>query len=315
MTSATASIETLLERLQDFPVQQVATPFGQVAWREAGAMASRVTHVLLHGIGSGSGSWLGQLAQVQTQNETQNQNRSAPALRVLAWDAPGYARSDALPMPAPVAADYARSLWAWLDAVNRASGSAPAPVTLVGHSLGCLMATQAALQNPQRVKQLILLSPAQGYARATPPERDKKLADRLDSLARLGPSGMAHLRGAAMLSPDASAAHIAFVQHTMAQIKPPGYTQAARMLSTGDLLSDLAQIRCPVAVASGSADTITPPAGCEAVAAVARAPYTSLPGAGHACAIEAPDAVSRLIGLAGHMGLCDRIGQNETAAP
>ena len=153
-----------------------------------------------------------------------------------------------------------------------ASATVAARLTLLGHSLGCLMAASAAVQSPQRVKRLILLAPAQGYARAPAAQRDKKLKDRLDSLdsldslARLGPAAMAHARGAAMLSPSASAGQVAFVQQAMAQINAAGYAQAARMLAGGDLLSDLrhfadqaAPSACPVWVAGGSADTITLP--------------------------------------------------------
>ena len=286
----------LADRLQGFALRSVVTPVGMVAYRESGAAAGPVTHVLLHGIGSASASWLMQLEAAAGDDR----------VRVLAWDAPGYGASDALPMDEPVAADYALRLWAWLDAVGAVDGtggaSTASPVTLVGHSLGCLMAASAARQSAHRINNLVLLSPAQGYARATVAERAQKLTERLDNLARLGPAGMAQRRGAAMLSPQASAAQVAFVQNIMAQIHPGGYTQAVRLLAGGDLLTDLAAVKCPVAVASGSADTVTPPAGCKAAAAHIGAPYTSFAGAGHACATEAADDVSRLIGLSSGPG-------------
>ena len=284
-----------LDRLQRFALHDIATPQGRVAYRQAGA-AAKPTHVLLHGIGSSSANWIAQLEAASIH----------PACCLLAWDAPGYGNSDALPMPAPGAADYGRHLWAWLDAILAAQGTAASPVTLVGHSLGCLMVASATVQQPRRVQRLILLSPAQGYARAQAALRDEKLQDRLDTLARLGPGGMAQARGAAMLSSSASADQVAFVQQAMAQINPAGYAQAARMLAGGDLLSDLGQFAdlavqpAPtVMVASGSADAITPPAGCQQVAAHIKAPYVSLGAVGHACAIEAADDVTRLIGLAG----------------
>ena len=295
---------TWFDRLQRSALLEIATPLGQVTYRQAGGADARAkapatdsTHVLLHGIGSSSASWLAQLEAAS----------SHPRCRVLAWDAPGYGGSAALPMPTPAAADYARHMWVWLDAVMAGQGAAASPVTLVGHSLGCLMAVRAAAEQPHRVQRLILLSPAQGYARAPTAERDKKLQDRLDLVDRLGPAGMAQLRGAAMLAPHADADKVALVQHIMAQIDPHGYAQAARMLAGGDLLSDLSLLQsravagqpaCPVVVASGSADSITPPVGCQQVAAHIKAPYVSLGAVGHACAIEAADEVTRLIGLA-----------------
>lgn len=245
-----------------------------------------VTHVLLHGIGSASGSWLAQLQQAR--------DAQAPASHVLAWDAPGYGASTALPMDTPVAADYARRLWQWLDALGAQTAG---PLTLVGHSLGALMAAAATAMAPARVTRLVLLAPAQGYARAEAAERERKLADRLANLAALGPAGMAQTRASAMLSGNASAEQVAFVGHVMAQIYPAGYTQAARMLAGGDLLGDLQRLHCPVLVASGSADTITPAAGCERLAAQVGAPYVSLGPVGHSCALEAAEQVHRLLGL------------------
>ncbi len=294
----------LAEMLLRHPPLQIGTAGGQMQYRQAGNAQIAPTHLLLHGIGSGSASWVHQL-----ERATSGPNRNV--VNVLAWDAPGYgfrnasidgdsqASTDLTP-DAPTAADYAQRLWQWLDAVLAAQGQALAsapPVTLVGHSLGCLMAAAAARMAPGRVRRLLLLSPAQGYARASAEDRARKLNDRLDTLARLGPQGIAEQRGAAMLSPDADAPTVRFMQSVMAQVRPRGYSQAAHMLSGGDLLADLTPPPCPVAVASGSADTVTPPAGCQAVAAHAGAPYTSLPGAGHACALESPEAVSALIGL------------------
>ena len=123
----------------------------QLQFRESGHGAS-ITHVLLHGIGSGSASWVQQLDVVA----------DASALRVLAWDAPGYAGSSALSPAEPTATDYAQQLWAWLDVLG-----CHTPIVLVGHSLGALMAASAAALQPARIARLVLLSPARGYA-ATP---------------------------------------------------------------------------------------------------------------------------------------------------
>lgn len=278
----TSPADSLAARLALFPVRNTALGADTLQFRQSGNPDIAPTHVLLHGIGSGSASWVHQLATAQSSRQ----------LHVLAWDAPGYAGSSPLPMEAPQASDYARRLWQWLDCMGTT-----APITLVAHSLGCLMAAHAARTAAQRVSRLILLAPAQGYARATAPERDKKLQDRLAALAALGPLGMAQKRGSAMLSPQANDEQIRFVQGVMAQIVPAGYRQAARLLAHGDLLADLALVTCPITVASGEADGITPPAGCRAAAAAVQAPYVSLGAVGHVCALEAATAVSHLLGL------------------
>ncbi|MEO6623354.1 MAG: alpha/beta hydrolase [Burkholderiaceae bacterium] len=279
----------LAAQLQQFSSRQVLARGALVSYRESCSRgySGPATHVLLHGIGSASASWLAQLAQCAQSG--------APASRILAWDAPGYGESEALPAQTPAAGDYAQRIWDWLEA----TGAVEQPFTLVGHSLGALMAARAALLRPARIARLILLAPAQGYARAEAAVREKKLSDRLASLAEFGPAGMARRRARAMLSEQASAAQIAFVEHVMAAIRPDGYTQAAHMLSGGDLRHDLEQVVCARTIASGSADTVTPPEGCQALAQALAIPYVSLGPVGHSCALEAGAAVNQLLGISG----------------
>ncbi len=256
-------------------------PRHQTHWREAG-LAPQATHVLLHGIGSASASWSEQLRAAEGRTD----------LRLLAWDAPGYGQSAPVAPEAPQPRDYGERVWAWLDALGQ-----QAPVVLVGHSLGALMAAAATRLAPARVNALVLLSPARGYGDAPPAERTQKLQARLDTLARLGPAGMAQARAAAMLSPQASAAHVEAVRANMAQVRPEGYAQAAHMLAQGVLQSELAGLRCPASVACGSLDSITPPEACQAVAEHLGVPLQDLGPVGHACALEAASAVNALLQL------------------
>ena len=88
----------------------------------------------------------------------------------------------------------------------------------------------------------------------------------------------------------------------MAQIIPAGYTQASHMLANGNIAADLARFRAsstaPITVACGSADSITPPKGCAAVAAQAGVALIDLGPVGHICALEAGAVVNTLLGLA-----------------
>ena len=260
------------------PVQRVDTPLGSIAYRQAGRGA--ITHVLLHGIGSASASWDAQLAWAQDRSD----------VGVLAWDAPGYGASTPVGPLKPQASDYAARLWAWLDALSCGS-----PVVLVGHSLGALIAASAAQAQPERVARLLLLSPARGYGDAPAAERERMVSGRLNNLQQLGPQGMAQARAAAMLSPQALPQWVEQVRQNMAAIDPAGYTQAVHLLAAGRLLHDVAGLTVPMAVASGEADTITTPAACDEVAAAARVQRQSLGPVGHACAIEAADAVIALL--------------------
>jgi len=268
---------SLSERIQDFPLQSASTPLGQVAYRSAGREGQPVW-VLLHGIGSASGSWLAQLQAAQSMG-----------VRILAWDAPGYGLSTPVQPDQPKASDYAARMWAWLDAL------ACTQVHLVGHSLGCLMASAAAQAQPQRVKHLWLLAPAAGYGLADPELRARKLHERLEKLQTLGPVGMAAQRASAMLSPAASPEQLAWVEHTMAQVIPAGYTQASQMLAGDDVASYLRGLTCPVDVACGQADRITPAQGCAELADRLGLPFHLLGEVGHACPLEASERVNDLL--------------------
>jgi pimeloyl-ACP methyl ester carboxylesterase len=268
-------------QLAAYPLQHAQGDGWRVHYRCSGRAAA-ATHVLLHGIGSASANWILQLEQVQ----------ASTAHKVLVWDAPGYGDSTALTQDRPLALDYAKRLWQWLDTVGVSQ-----PVVLAGHSLGALMASAAAALRPYAVQQLVLLAPARGYANVSPEEREKIRLGRIGNVRNLGPSGMAAARCAAMLSPSASAEQIAYVRECMEKINPAGYEQAVHLLADADLFALLDSVTMPVHVGSGSQDTITSEPACRAVAAKARVAWQDLGPVGHACALEAPDAVNRILGL------------------
>ena len=290
----------LQRRLQAHALQHVDTALGTVQYRHAGAPLVQTTHVLLHGIGSGSGSWLMQLetaakSLLHLAADAKSDGLAAvpsPAFGLLAWEAPGYGASTPVAPAEPLPRDYAARVWAWLDALG-----ATHPITLVGHSLGALMAASAAAVQPARVSHLVLLAPAQGYGLADAALRIQKRDDRLHALNTLGPQGMASKRGVAMLSPHSSPEQLAFVQHIMAQVHPAGYTQATHMLSQGDVATELQHGTSPLTIASGRADGITPMAGCQDLAARLGVPWHDLGDVGHACALEGADAVNAVLGL------------------
>ena len=264
----------------------VQTPKGPIHYRQAG-LGDQVTHVLLHGIGSASASWAYQLGSAVGVKD----------LRVVAWDAPGYGQSAHLEMPEPSASSYATMLWLWLDALGVSS-----PVQLVGHSLGGLMAASAVLQQPDRVSRAVFLAPARGYGDAEPAERKKVVEGRLSNLEKLGPAGMANARASAMLSTHAKPWMVDAVRQTMSEVDPKGYAQAVQMLGQGNLIRDVHGIKCPMLVASGDADTITPPATCDQVAHAAQQKRLSLGEVGHACPLEAALAINQLLGLPVRIG-------------
>ncbi len=243
---------------------------GALSWLEAGQGDALV---LLHGVGSAARSFVAQIGDLSAR------------WRTLAWNAPGYGESAAFANEAPEAANYADSLAKWLRALDIGR------CHLVGHSLGSLIAARFAAQYPERVRTLTLASCAIGHARLPTAERERLLASRIEDVATLGARGMAEKRGPRLLGPDASPEAIRCVVEVMASIHPHGYAQAARMLSRGDMLSDLGglPLSMPVQVVYGTADIVTPPAvNQRAAQARSGIRVVTIERAGHALYVERP---------------------------
>jgi pimeloyl-ACP methyl ester carboxylesterase len=109
---------------------------------------------------------------------------------------------------------------------------------------------------------------------------------------------MAAKRGPRLLGPEATETMRRTVTEIMARISAAGYTQAAGMLSTGDITADLARLPAglPIQIIVGQADVITPPAGnLEIAAALPAVLVHVIPGAGHALYLEKPEEFNRLV--------------------
>jgi len=235
--------------------------------------------VLLHGIGSRARSFLPLIEALD------------PRFSVVAWDAPGYGDSPPLAVEAPDASDYAamlNRLLAELD-ISRC--------ILIGHSLGALIAARLAVVSTNRVATLALLSPALGYGADRTGPLPASVAARLDELDRLGAAAFAAKRAPGLLAdPVGRPDVLQQVESAMAEVRRPGYDQAARMLASGRLLKDAKQVAVPTAVWVGTQDRITPPANArqvfESLPPPARRAYAEIPDAGHAACQERPAEVA-----------------------
>lgn len=236
--------------------------------------------VLLHGISSGAASWLPCASLL------------AAGARVIAWDAPGYGRSTPLPMPNPTARDYALRLEQLLGALK------VRPDLIVGHSLGALMASAYAAHAPADMQpgRFLLLSPALGYGAADNEEKSQAVAQqRIDALESLGVEGLAQRGPTRLLSPAATADAQAWVRWNMARLNPDGYRQAVALLCGDDIHRYLDQRQVPVEIGCGSEDVVTTPVASSALADRFALPFHAIADAGHACYIEQPQAVARVV--------------------
>jgi pimeloyl-ACP methyl ester carboxylesterase len=238
--------------------------------------------VFLHGIGSNAGSFA----------------RLWPALpaewRLIAWNAPGYGGSAPLAPEWPLASHYATALAALLDRLGIRR------CTLVGHSLGTLIAAAFARSTPQRLQAMVLAACAEGHGGMPGAALSPAAQGRMDDLVALGPAEFASKRAPRLLfRPEADPELCDFVTRGMAAVTMPGYGQAVRMLASGQLCADLAGVTVPTGVIVGSEDVVTPPAAARrahaALPAACRGPYIELPAAGHALYQQAPVAFARAL--------------------
>jgi len=201
---------------------------------------------------------------------------------VLAVDLPGHGRS-----AGPAFASIAE-MSGWLIRVLDAAGVAEA--ALCGHSMGSLIALEAAAAVPKRVRRLALL----GVAAKMPVHPDLLAAAKAD------PRLAAHF---IMSWGHGPVGH--FGGHPAPGLWLMGGGQSLlERAEDGVLASDLAacngydtapvasRIACPTLLLLGGHDHMTPPAKAKALAAaIPGAETVLLPGAGHMMMSEAPDAV------------------------
>jgi pimeloyl-ACP methyl ester carboxylesterase len=260
--------------MSDLPERRTIRIDGRnLAWREAGHGPALV---LVHGIGGHAGSWRHQFAAF------------APTHRVIAWDAPGYGESDALPGVAH-ATDYAASLAALLRSLNVFSAH------LVGHSLGSIMIAALCRTQNFAAKTLTFLQPVTGSGTLPETEREAVRQARIKDMRALGPREFAVQRGKLILGKSATTLAIADAMEVMVAVPEVGYLAAWDMMCAEDLFSLIEPHRRTMVIC-GSDDPVSPPSTGQNIAArISSAEFHCLDGVGHYAAFEAPDRLNALI--------------------
>jgi len=228
------------------------------------------TVLCLHGIGSSSAAFAPQAEAL------------AGELRLLAWDAPGYAGS-----PDP---DEPLDLDAYADAaaaviVEHADG----PVHVLGVSWGGVIAVRLALRHPDLVRSLVLADSSRGSGQGE--EQAAAMRARADELGHLGAAELARARGPRLVTDQASPELVDRVVATMSDaVRLPGYGYAAASMAATDLTAELGDVRTPTLVLCGDGDTVTGIPESQALAGgIPDAVFVTLRGAGHLANQEAPE--------------------------
>jgi pimeloyl-ACP methyl ester carboxylesterase len=205
---------------------------------------------------------------------------------VLAVDQPGHGRSGGAPL-----ADI-EALADWTLALLDAAGAQRA--ALVGHSMGSLIALEAAARAPQRIAQLVMVGaayPMKVSEALLTTARDAPLEaiDRVNAFSHStfaskpsypGPGAWVHggsralMRRMQVMQRDGNLFHHDF--------------SVCDRYANG--LQAAAKVRCPATLVLGERDQLTNPRQARELGAALKAQVTSLP-AGHDLMAEAPDAL------------------------
>ena len=209
---------------------------------------------------------------------------------VLAVDLPGHGRS-----AGPVLASV-QDHGAWLLALLDSAGvQQPGQATLVGHSMGSLIALEAAGRAPKRVARLVMVGSAYPMkvsaalldTAAQAPDKAIAMVNQfsISTLAAKpsfpGPGMWLHGSNRALMrrvlaGANATGCAVNLFHHDF---------QVCDAYAGG--LDAAAAVTCPVTLVLGSADQMTPPSAARDIAAALKAKVLTLP-AGHQLMAEAP---------------------------
>ncbi len=245
------------------------------------------TLAFLHGIGGGHAAWQRQASFFE-----------ARGYRVLAWDAPGYGG-----MPTVEPYSFANVARAFETEIDRNEDGL---VVGVGHSMGGMILQEAYALFPQKFGALALTFTSSAFGASGSDFAQQFIDARIKPLD-LGRT-MAEIAGKLMPTmhgPASDPGGLMLAAQVMATVPPDTYRKAVAMLTTFDRRADLANIKVPTLVLSGSDDLTAPAKTMERMAQrIPGAEYVCLPGCGHLGPMDQPDAFnSTLLGFLDRHGL------------
>ena len=238
----------------------------------------RTVLFLLHGVGGGKEAWqANQLAW------------AAAGYRTLAWDAPGYGAS--VPVDPCSMTGLARALERLIDQ------TAADINVLIGHSMGGMVAQQAAALFPEKVHGLVLSATSPSFGPSGSGWQQKFLRERFAPLdAGLGMAGLARQLVPAMMAPGIDATRQEPAAALMSAVPEASYRAALAAIVEFNQLENLPRIGVPTLCLAGEHDRNAPPPVLRKMAGrIPGAQYACIPGVGHLANLEAPAAFNAIV--------------------
>jgi 3-oxoadipate enol-lactonase len=186
-------------------------------------------------------------------------------------------------------ADYAEGVRAVIDAVGVQEAS------IVGLSMGGMIAQELALLDPERVSSLVLISTTSSY----PGAARTQLAARAEVAETEGMDPLLDAIVGRWLTDGFRVKHpeiVNQVRSDLAEANPAAYAQAARAVARVDTRSRLKEIQAPVLVIHGGLDESLPAdAAATLVAGIPLARRVTIEDAAHLCNVEAASEFNSIL--------------------
>ena len=233
--------------------------------------------VLLHGfVGDGRSVWRHQVDAL------------GDLFTVVVWDAPGAGGSSDPPEDLGMAG-YADLLADFLAALGLGRAH------VAGLSFGGALALELARRHPDLPSSLVLVSAYAGWGGSLPPEEAKERLRLSLALSRLSPAELASALLPTMFTADTPSQTVDAFGASVRATHPSGFRAMARAAAE-DLSDALPHVGVPTLVVGGDRDVRAPLEVAQQLeAGIAGARRIVLPGTGHLCNLEAPQAFNEVV--------------------
>jgi pimeloyl-ACP methyl ester carboxylesterase len=230
------------------------------------------TVLMLHGIGGGHLAFAPQVETLASQG-----------YRAVAWDMPGYGHS--APIEPYTFKGLAESCIRLIESLKCDT------VTLVGHSMGGMVAQEVMVRRPELVNKLVLCGTTASFGKPDGEWQREFIAQRTAPLdAGKSMSELAEVLVPQMVGPGSLPEGVKLATHCMSLVPPGTYRRALEALITFDRRAALPNIAVPTLLVAGEHDRNAPSAVMKKMAeAIPRSTFIEMRGIGHLQNLEAPD--------------------------
>jgi pimeloyl-ACP methyl ester carboxylesterase len=236
------------------------------------------TVVLLHGIGGGHLSFAPQVEALASNG-----------YRAIAWDMPGYGHS--APIEPYTFKGLAESCIRLIETLKCEH------VTLVGHSMGGMVAQEVIARRPQVVNKLVLCGTSASFGKPDGEWQRQFIAQRTAPLdAGHTMAELAETLVPQMIGPGSLPEGVKLAIHCMSLVPSATYRRALEALVTFDRRASLPHIDVPTLLIAGEHDRNAPSPVMKKMAdAIPRSTFIEMRGIGHLQNLEAPDEFDGLL--------------------